>query len=66
MQMWGEDSEIIYTYLKSNELTKAIPIVLFSTLNRSAQNTIAHCADGFISIPFEINDLPSLLEKLTS
>jgi two-component system alkaline phosphatase synthesis response regulator PhoP len=63
VQLWGEGSEMIYNYLKSNEPTETIPIILFSTLKRSAQNSFDHYADSFISIPFEINELPGLLKK---
>jgi CheY-like chemotaxis protein len=66
VQMWEENSEMICDYLKSNESTKAVPVILFSTLKRSAQNSFDHYADSFISIPFEINDLPGLLGKFTS
>jgi CheY-like chemotaxis protein len=65
-QMWGEDREVICRYLKSNEPTKSIPLILYSTLKRGEQNTFDNYADGFISIPFEINDLPGLLEKAAS
>jgi CheY-like chemotaxis protein len=65
-RMWGEDSEIICSYLKSNEPTETIPVILFSNLKRSAQNTLDHYADAFISIPFEINDLHGLLKKFTA
>lgn len=64
--MWGEDSEMIYNYLKSNEPTKSIPVILFSTLKCQAQNLFDHYADSFISIPFDINDLPGLLKRFTS
>ncbi|SDP44638.1 two-component system, OmpR family, alkaline phosphatase synthesis response regulator PhoP [Mucilaginibacter sp. OK268] len=63
VQLWGEDSKMIYNYLKSNESTETIPVILFSTLKRSAQNSFDHYADSFISIPFEINELPGLLKK---
>jgi CheY-like chemotaxis protein len=66
INMWGEDSEMISSYLKSNEPTRTIPVVLFSTLKRVEQNISDRYADGFISIPFEINDLPGLLKKLIS
>lgn len=64
VQMWGEDSEMISCYLKSNKPTDAIPVILFSTQKRSEQNTYNRFADGFISIPFEIEELPGLLENL--
>ena len=62
--MWGEDSEMISSYLKSNEPTKTILVILFSTLKRAEQNISDRYADGFISIPFEINDLPGLLKNV--
>jgi two-component system alkaline phosphatase synthesis response regulator PhoP len=65
IQMWGEDSEMISSYLKNNQRTGNIPVILFSTLKRSAQNKCDRYADGFISIPFEINDLAGLLKKIT-
>jgi two-component system alkaline phosphatase synthesis response regulator PhoP len=64
IRMWGEDSEIICRYLKSNEPTNGIPLILFSTLKQAEQNVCDCYADGFISIPFEINDLAGLLQKV--
>ncbi|MDN5286456.1 MAG: response regulator [Mucilaginibacter sp.] len=64
IRMWGEDSEIICRYLKSNEPTVGIPLILFSTLKQVEHNVCDRYADGFISIPFEINALPGLLQKV--
>jgi two-component system alkaline phosphatase synthesis response regulator PhoP len=67
IQLWGDyNNEIICKYLKWNDVTQAIPVILFSTSRQSAQSALECYADGFIFIPFEINDLPALLEKLTS
>jgi CheY-like chemotaxis protein len=66
IRVWGEDSEMISSYLKTNELTGNIPVILFTTLQRSVQHPLDRYADGFIYIPFEINQLSGLLKKVTS
>ncbi|WP_184541964.1 hypothetical protein [Mucilaginibacter sp. FT3.2] len=65
-EIWGGESEMISSYLKSNEPTSTIPLILFSTLKRGERRTFDRYADGFISLPFEINELRRLLEKFAS
>lgn len=64
IQIWGEDSELICRHLKSNEPTGGIPLILFSTLKQAEHNMGDCYADGFVSIPFEINTLPGLLKQV--
>jgi two-component system alkaline phosphatase synthesis response regulator PhoP len=65
IEMWGDDSEIVCSYLKNNEPTNTVPLILFSTLPCADQKSTRY-AEGFFSIPFEINELLVFLEKVTS
>lgn len=52
-----QDGRNICKQLKSDEKFKAISIILFSA-NHNVEKSIPEClADGFISKPFDINDL---------
>jgi DNA-binding response OmpR family regulator len=52
-----QDGRNICKQLKSDPKTRSISIILFSA-NHNVEKSIAEClADGFISKPFDINDL---------
>ena len=53
----GMDGREICKQLKTTEEIKHIPVILFSA-NMNVEKSITEClADGFISKPFDINDL---------
>lgn len=63
--MSGVNGKDICLKLKANEKTKHIPVVMFSA-NRDTKDIALECgADGFISKPFEINELIDMVKKFT-
>lgn len=63
----GNSGQDICIQLKSNKLTKQIPIILFSAHNRqmieAAMNACG--ADGYLAKPFDIDELIDLVKKFT-
>ncbi len=57
----GKDGRDIVKYLKMNERTKHIPVIMFSAHPRAHETTKQAGADDFVAKPFEI-DL--LLDKV--
>jgi CheY-like chemotaxis protein len=49
--------------LKENELTRHVPIILFSANNEVEQISRRANAEGFIRKPFDIKELVSAIEK---
>ena len=63
--MSGVNGKDICIRIKANENTKHIPVVMFSA-NRDTKEIAMECgADGFITKPFEINELIELIQKFT-
>ena len=50
--------------IKSNPLTKHIPVVIFSAFNGIEQIANDSCADGYIAKPFDIEYLKSKITDL--
>ncbi|MCR4324976.1 MAG: response regulator [Candidatus Curtissbacteria bacterium] len=59
----GEDGDKITQKLKSKDGTKKIPVVLMSANQDVKKIAKENKAEGFLSKPFEIDDLLSLVEK---
>lgn len=53
----GKDGREIVRYLKSQEETKAIPIIMFSAHPSAAETARQAGADDFLAKPFDIDDL---------
>lgn len=60
--MSGQDGREICKYLKTNKLTKNIPIIMISASSDIAQSAKEAGADDFITKPFDIN---TLLDKVS-
>jgi CheY-like chemotaxis protein len=61
--MSGSDGREICQNLKKNELTKDIPIVMLSAHPGVAKKITEVGADGFLSKPFEVDELLSIVQK---
>ena len=67
IMMPGTDGWDILSNLKSNAITKDIPVVIFTAKEYSNGNIYAKQkgADDFIAKPFEIKDLCEIINSLT-
>lgn len=64
--MSGIDGNIICKKLKADERLKHIPVIIFSA-NKNTRSISMECgADGFLSKPFELQELLTLTDKLIS
>ncbi len=65
MDLWipAMGGEACTKMLRENELTRHIPIILFSANNEVEKISKKANADGFICKPFDINELVSIVEK---
>ena len=64
--MSGQDGSDICKFLKSRKTTKDIPIIMISA-NKDTEEIARNAgADGFITKPFEIEDLIAIVTKFTS
>src|SRR5436190_20556443 len=52
-----EDGKEITRRLKANETTRDVPVLLFTAVNNPDSITLESGADGYISKPFEMNEL---------
>jgi len=59
----GEDGREICQLLKGKELTRHIPVILFSAHFNARKITAMHGADAFLSKPFHLNELISLVKR---
>lgn len=50
--------------LKTNELTRNIPIILYSPNLNIDKISINSCADGFVAKPFELDDFIYLVHRI--
>jgi DNA-binding response OmpR family regulator len=53
----GKDGREIVKYLKQQEETKRIPVIMFSAHPSAEQTALEAGADDFMAKPFEIDDL---------
>ena len=61
--MSGVNGNTVCRKLKDDDKTKAVPIIIFSA-NRDIEEIAMECgADGFLSKPFEINELLDIVKK---
>jgi len=63
-QLSGVDGFDVCRYLKSQELTKNIPVLITSASPYVAEAAIKAGADGFIEKPFKMKELINLVEKI--
>lgn len=61
--MSGQDGRDICKYLKKHPHTKDIPIILISASREIMDSAKQAGADGFISKPFEMDELLALVKK---
>ena len=66
LDMWlsGEDGRDICKKLKESEETKNIPVLMMSASRGLGYTAIQSGANGFISKPFEIDDIINKLNQL--
>ncbi len=59
LDMWlsGKDGREIVKYLKSQEKTRHIPIIMFSAHPRAEETALKAGADDFVAKPFDIDVL---------
>lgn len=62
--MSGSDGRDLCKKLKSNSLTKHIPVILISASNDLQRSAEAAGADDFLAKPFEIDSLLEKIEQL--
>ncbi len=58
----GEDGREIVKKLKSDEKTKKIPVIMISAHPSAGDTVLKLGANGFVSKPFDIDDLLSAVE----
>jgi len=65
MDLWmpGLDGSSLTKKLKINKETKNIPIIIVSACNALAKTAKSCGADGFLSKPFDIKNLISIVKK---
>lgn len=64
VKLAGEDGRVICKHLKAHEMTKDIPIIVFSA-NISESQVRQECpADDFLAKPFSLDTLLTKVEKL--
>jgi DNA-binding response OmpR family regulator len=61
--MSGMDGRDICKYLKSQEHTKHIPIILMSASKETEKTAREVGADDFLAKPFELDELVAMVEK---
>jgi len=62
----GKDGREIVRYLKSQDETKHIPVIMFSAHPSAEENARAAGAEDFIAKPFDIDDLLAKIARLLS
>lgn len=64
--MSGTDGRDVCKQLKRNELTRYIPVIMVSASKDIERSAIESGADGFLSKPFEMNELIETIEFHTA
>lgn len=64
--MSGQDGREICRYLKSNDDTKNIPVLMISASKDIRQSAMDSGADDFLAKPFEMDDLLNKIDVLLS
>ncbi len=62
----GKDGREIVRYLKSQDETKHIPVIMFSAHPSAEETARAAGAEDFIAKPFDIDDLLAKIARLLS
>lgn len=63
--MSGEDGRDICKKLKSEAITKNIPVIMISASRDIRESAMAAGADDFLAKPFEMDELLKKIERLT-
>jgi CheY-like chemotaxis protein len=63
--MSGQDGRDICRYLKKNDSTKNIPVIMVSASLDIMKSAKAAGADGFLAKPFEMEDLLAAIRQYT-
>lgn len=65
--MPGKDGMDALRELKAGDLTRKIPVVMLTALDGLSQITVAtyNGADGYVTKPFEVEDLLTLVRRFT-
>lgn len=66
IKMANHDGREICKYLKNNEPTKHIPIIMISASRNIKKSAEDSGADNFLAKPFSIEELVSAIEQLTT
>ncbi len=66
MRLSGVKGTDVCTRLKQDERTREVPVLMMSALSDAAKECKAAGADGFISKPFEMDDLLSQINKVVA
>jgi DNA-binding response OmpR family regulator len=61
--MSGVDGRDICKYLKQQDDTKKIPILMLSASRDIEESAMQACADDFLAKPFEMNELLKKIKK---
>jgi DNA-binding response OmpR family regulator len=61
--MYGKDGRDICLHLKKSDLTKEIPVIIVSAIRDIEKIASDYGADGFLSKPFEMDDLLGLIKS---
>ncbi len=65
LDIWlsGTDGRDICKKIKTNRVTRKIPIIIVSAAKNIAEKAAQSCADDFLSKPFDIADLIKKVER---
>jgi CheY-like chemotaxis protein len=62
-QLSGVDGLDVCRFLKSQERTRHVPVIIVSAAPQVAQQALAACADGFLEKPFRNKELLDLVAR---
>lgn len=63
VQLSGEDGRALCRYVKSNELTKNLPVILISAATRGSEIRREGSANDFLAKPFELGTLIHTVQR---
>ncbi|HLL79362.1 MAG TPA: response regulator [Ktedonobacteraceae bacterium] len=63
VQLSGEDGRALCRYVKSNELTRHIPVILISAATRVSEIRREGSANDFLAKPFELGTLIRTVQR---